>query len=173
MSQPGSASSHFRGHSLTIRQLPSAARRQSAACTCSTVTGERLRLDNLSPQEGSRHRKRRIGRGYGAGQVTRLILSRDLSLCSHINHKQHGLLLITGLIRQLLNASNQKLCSLCFSTILRRASQALSLSHTMGNVLPCCHQWRACQSLREIPLPKQNNKKRNKQNRLPESVDLG
>eukprot|EP01025_Chloroclados_australasicus_P042589 TRINITY_DN45267_c0_g1_i1.p1 TRINITY_DN45267_c0_g1~~TRINITY_DN45267_c0_g1_i1.p1 ORF type:complete len:271 (-),score=24.34 TRINITY_DN45267_c0_g1_i1:185-949(-) len=33
-----------------------------------TETGERLRLHNLSPAKGSRSKKKRIGRGYGAGQ---------------------------------------------------------------------------------------------------------
>merc|ERR1719498_1199876 len=33
-----------------------------------SANAERFRLDNLSPQEGSTHRKRRLGRGYSAGQ---------------------------------------------------------------------------------------------------------
>lgn len=31
--------------------------------------GERFRLNNLSPHPGSKHRKKRVGRGHGAGQV--------------------------------------------------------------------------------------------------------
>ena len=32
-------------------------------------TADRLRLNNLSPQEGSRKKEKRKGRGYGSGQV--------------------------------------------------------------------------------------------------------
>ena len=151
MSQPGSASSHFRGHSLVIRQLPSAARRQSAACTCSTVTGERLRLDNLSPQEGSRHRKRRIGRGYGAGQVTRLILSGDLFRCSCTNHKQHGLVLITVLIGKCQVSPFKSFAACAFVSSSARASHISSLWRTRGNMLPHCHRQRPCKSPEKVP----------------------
>jgi hypothetical protein len=52
---------------------------RSAATRCSVQrlvtyaaaapTAERLRLNNLSPQEGSRKKEKRKGRGYGSGQV--------------------------------------------------------------------------------------------------------
>ena len=52
---------------------------RSAATRCSVQrlvtyaaaapTAERLRLNNLSPQEGSRRKEKRKGRGYGSGQV--------------------------------------------------------------------------------------------------------
>merc|ERR1719352_1343438 len=56
-----------------LRRAPAAAsaRRGGAAVVCRAAApeaGERLRLNNLAPFEGARKAKKRIGRGYGAGQ---------------------------------------------------------------------------------------------------------
>ena len=40
--------------------------------TAATEEDERLRLNNLSPQPGSKKNTNRKGRGYGAGQVRRV-----------------------------------------------------------------------------------------------------
>lgn len=42
----------------------------SIVLAAETTSDERLRLNNLSPQDGSRKNKTRKGRGYGAGQVS-------------------------------------------------------------------------------------------------------
>lgn len=39
------------------------------AAAAASETEERYRLNNLSPEPGSRKKKTRKGRGYGAGQV--------------------------------------------------------------------------------------------------------
>lgn len=56
--RPATAAYRLRGHWL-----------QAAA-----EQGERFRLDNLAPQPGSKHRKKRVGRGHAAGQVCRSAL---------------------------------------------------------------------------------------------------
>lgn len=44
-------------------------RRRTFSSAAATEESERLRLNNLSPQPGSKKNKNRKGRGYGAGQV--------------------------------------------------------------------------------------------------------
>lgn len=52
-------------------QAPMGARVVEVVASDETLSpyGERFRLNNLSPQEGSRKNRKRKGRGYGAGQV--------------------------------------------------------------------------------------------------------
>ena len=62
-----SSSARRRGGALVLRRLT----RSSAAAesdSAAVETEERFRLNNLSPEAGSRKAKKRIGRGYGAGQ---------------------------------------------------------------------------------------------------------
>lgn len=64
--QVASVTSSFKGTSLAVR-APSA--RALRVSTPVVAEAERLRLNNLSPQKGSRHKETRKGRGYSAGQV--------------------------------------------------------------------------------------------------------
>lgn len=70
---PQVGASSFAGVRLQARA--SAARpaaRPALAVVCQAAAAgedERLRLNNLSPQPGSKKNKNRKGRGYGAGQV--------------------------------------------------------------------------------------------------------
>jgi large subunit ribosomal protein L15 len=64
----GANASSFTGFRLQARvQQPRAARVAVVQCTAEDDS-ERLRLNNLSPQDGARRKKTRKGRGYGAGQ---------------------------------------------------------------------------------------------------------
>ena len=69
--KPALAGSFFSGKQLQQRSLVAKAARPSIAVVSSAVAeeAERLRLNNLSPQDGARKIKNRKGRGYGAGQV--------------------------------------------------------------------------------------------------------
>ncbi|KAI3948938.1 hypothetical protein MKW98_021544 [Papaver atlanticum] len=76
------ASSPFKGNVSTLKtsssQFPSLRGKQqqksllvkasSASIPTAVVSSPRLRLDNLGPQPGSRHRQKRKGRGIAAGQ---------------------------------------------------------------------------------------------------------
>ncbi|EFN56964.1 hypothetical protein CHLNCDRAFT_143546 [Chlorella variabilis] len=68
--KPALAGSFFSGKQLQQRSLVAKAARPSIAVVSSAVAeeAERLRLNNLSPQDGARKSKNRKGRGYGAGQ---------------------------------------------------------------------------------------------------------
>lgn len=66
-----------RGHALALPSSLSTTSRQQPLRAARGVTvaskaddEERFRLDNLGPQPGARRRKQRVGRGYGAGQVS-------------------------------------------------------------------------------------------------------
>mmetsp|Transcript_5270 Transcript_5270/g.14708 ORF Transcript_5270/g.14708 Transcript_5270/m.14708 type:complete len:224 (-) Transcript_5270:66-737(-) len=63
--QVASSSSRFNGSKLSVRAAP-AVRLQMDTVVKSEA--ERLRLNNLSPQAGARHKETRKGRGYSAGQ---------------------------------------------------------------------------------------------------------
>lgn len=69
--KPALTASSFSGKQLQQRAFVAKAARPSVAVVCAAATqeGERLRLNNLSPQPGSKKNKNRKGRGYGAGQV--------------------------------------------------------------------------------------------------------
>jgi large subunit ribosomal protein L15 len=47
---------------------PAVAPRATVMSVVADASEERVRLHNLTPLKGSRQRKQRIGRGYGAGQ---------------------------------------------------------------------------------------------------------
>jgi len=70
--RPASAATFFTGNQLQQRVAPiRAARVSTAVVTANAGTAEveeRFRLNNLSPQPGSKRPKKRKGRGYGAGQ---------------------------------------------------------------------------------------------------------
>ncbi|KAK9788579.1 hypothetical protein WJX73_009056 [Symbiochloris irregularis] len=51
-----------------VQQSVTAKRVASCSARAAAQEGERYRLDNLSPQPGSKHRKKRKGRGHAAGQ---------------------------------------------------------------------------------------------------------
>jgi hypothetical protein len=63
----GAVKSSFAGAALRPAAVRVVARR--AAAPAPTAELERLRLHNLSSEEGSRHRKARVGRGNSAGQA--------------------------------------------------------------------------------------------------------
>lgn len=65
-----SGSNFARGHFLCAPR-PAAARCAAKRSVTHAVAAEteRFRLNNLSPQKGSRRQEKRKGRGYGAGQV--------------------------------------------------------------------------------------------------------
>lgn len=67
-----SSSTFMRGASV-ISSRPVAplrmAMRSLSITAAAAPTTERLRLNNLSPQDGARRKNKRKGRGYGAGQV--------------------------------------------------------------------------------------------------------
>lgn len=70
--RPSTSSSFFSGQQVQQR-IVAAPRACRVAATVVTATAaaledERLRLNNLSPQPGSKRAKTRKGRGYGAGQ---------------------------------------------------------------------------------------------------------
>jgi hypothetical protein len=68
---PASSSAFAQGRMLSVPR--SAASRCTAqrlvTYAAAAPTADRLRLNNLSPQEGSRKKEKRKGRGYGSGQV--------------------------------------------------------------------------------------------------------
>ena len=68
---PGAKASYAGQRLVTSAKACQQPRRLAVVqCTAqdASETSERLRLNNLSPQEGSRRKKTRKGRGYGAGQ---------------------------------------------------------------------------------------------------------
>ncbi len=69
--KPLLAGSFFSGKQLQQRALVARAARPNAVVRSAVAEeeAERLRLNNLSPQDGARKGKNRKGRGYGAGQV--------------------------------------------------------------------------------------------------------
>eukprot|EP00210_Caulerpa_lentillifera_P005223 g4990.t1 len=56
------------GGTALVLSSPVSTRLPPTPPVCEAVYGERFRLHNLSPQEGSRKKKTRKGRGYSAGQ---------------------------------------------------------------------------------------------------------
>jgi len=62
----------FVGTKIAVRSISANRVRPGASIVLAaeTTSDERLRLNNLSPQDGSRKNKTRKGRGYGAGQVS-------------------------------------------------------------------------------------------------------
>lgn len=68
---PASSSAFAQGRTLSVPR-PAAARcsAQRLVTFAAAAQAERLRLNNLSPQDGSRRKAKRKGRGYGAGQVS-------------------------------------------------------------------------------------------------------
>lgn len=60
-----------------MKPLRAGAQLRVAASPVQAALAERLRLNNLSPQEGARHKEKRKGRGYSAGQVPPENLSRS------------------------------------------------------------------------------------------------
>lgn len=68
--QPRVASAFFAGQQLRVQRSAVVARVARPSCVVAAAVDddERLRLNNLSPQEGSRKNRNRKGRGYGAGQ---------------------------------------------------------------------------------------------------------
>ena len=70
----GGATCAYRGQAVVAMPKRSVLSRERRLAVCTAAAGkeegssERLRLNNLSPQEGSRRSKLRKGRGYGAGQ---------------------------------------------------------------------------------------------------------
>ena len=64
-------SSAFAQGRMISAPRPAAARCGAARLVAhaAAAQGDRLRLNNLSPQDGSRRKVKRKGRGYGAGQV--------------------------------------------------------------------------------------------------------
>lgn len=80
---PARSSSFARGQALT--SSPCALPRREARCVVSAVAAEveRLRLNNLSPQDGARRKNKRKGRGYGAGQVLlrSVFIAHAIMLC--------------------------------------------------------------------------------------------
>jgi large subunit ribosomal protein L15 len=65
------AKAAYAGQRLVTSAKASQQPRRLAVVQCTAqdaASSERLRLDNLSPQDGSRRKKTRKGRGYGAGQ---------------------------------------------------------------------------------------------------------
>ncbi len=64
-------------------QAPRAAR---MVVTAAAETGDRLRLHNLSPQEGSRPDNKRKGRGYGGHQVRSTRCSQSWAIRWGIAH---------------------------------------------------------------------------------------
>ena len=71
---PASSSAFAQGRVLSVPR-PAAARCQAQRLVtfAEAPQAERLRLSNLSPQDGSRRKEKRKGRGYGAGQVRRAV----------------------------------------------------------------------------------------------------
>ena len=61
-------------------------------------TAERLRLNNLSPQEGSRKKEKRKGRGYGSGQVKLVLAGCYLVLPHSLKLATCGPVSLTSLI---------------------------------------------------------------------------
>ena len=59
----------------------------AAAATAAEST-DRFRLNNLSPQKGSRRPEKRKGRGYGAGQVSVLSVCKALTALKLVNSLQ-------------------------------------------------------------------------------------
>ena len=68
--QPLGAAASLRGTALRPAAARAAPLRAAVAAPVAEL--ERLRLHNLSPEEGSRHRKARVGRGHSAGQARAL-----------------------------------------------------------------------------------------------------
>ena len=69
--RPASAVTFFTGNQVHQRVAPIRAARISTAVITATAVveeEERFRLNNLSPQPGSKRPRKRKGRGYGAGQ---------------------------------------------------------------------------------------------------------
>ena len=64
----GVKASSFVGVRVQARVQPPRAARVAVVQCVAEDESERLRLNNLSPQEGARRKKTRKGRGYGAGQ---------------------------------------------------------------------------------------------------------
>jgi large subunit ribosomal protein L15 len=64
----GVKASSYAGVRIQARVQPSRAARMAVVQCVAESEAERLRLNNLSPQEGARRKKTRKGRGYGAGQ---------------------------------------------------------------------------------------------------------
>eukprot|EP00873_Tetraselmis_striata_P021691 jgi/Tetstr1/441955/TSEL_030160.t1 len=65
--QAASRVSFFKGTALAVKPLRAAPLRVAAGPVKAELA-ERLRLNNLSPQKGSRQKETRKGRGYSAGQ---------------------------------------------------------------------------------------------------------
>ncbi len=64
----GVKASSYVGVRIQARVQPPRAARVAVVQCVAEDESERLRLNNLSPQEGARRKKTRKGRGYGAGQ---------------------------------------------------------------------------------------------------------
>ncbi len=64
----GVKASSYVGVRIQARVQPPRAARVAVVQCVAEDEAERLRLNNLSPQEGARRKKTRKGRGYGAGQ---------------------------------------------------------------------------------------------------------
>lgn len=78
---PASSSAFAQGRVLSVpRPAASRCSAQRLVTYAAAATEERLRLNNLSPQEGSRRKEKRKGRGYGAGQVSWLVVS----ICGYV-----------------------------------------------------------------------------------------
>ena len=68
LSLAASKSVAIRGDAVRVNAAKAPRVGAAGFTTSANADADRLRLHNLSPLEGSRRTKKRVGRGYGAGQ---------------------------------------------------------------------------------------------------------
>ena len=119
---PSSSSAFVQGRMISAPR-PAAARcsAQRLVTHAAAAQAERFRLNNLSPQEGSRRKEKRKGRGYGSGQVW----TRPLAGCSASGTvRLDGRLFLCNLLRDVHTLLTAMAWSdACFHCIIARGAR--------------------------------------------------